>query len=225
MAPVLAALLAIPGPAAAQACVGRPVGGLAAGAVVAEVAHARYDAAAGTEDGARGSDVGAGFWANPRGFLAYSAGYTRRIMAGGDANLARLGIVAELPPSGILPPGGGFCLVSGVSGSWYEPVDPDDRRRTISVPLGIAAGLVIPAGSTTRLYPYLSPQLVLSSTGGGSYPRPADPSSGVGIESGVGFARAAVVGRGRVRVSVPRVGPSRPPFPDLGVGVELGIRF
>lgn len=225
---LLAALLVAPAPAHAQACVGRPIGGLVARALVSEVAHVRYEAAVGAadlEDGATGADVGGGYWANPAGFLAYSVGYARRLMPGTDADVARLGLVAELPTPGILPPGGGLCLTSGVSGSRYDPPDPADERRSVSVPIGIAAGVVVPAGPRTRFYPYVNPRLVLTDSRGGDRPHAADPWSRAAVEAGVGFARAALVGRARVGVSAGGVGTARPPMADLRAGIEAGIRF
>jgi hypothetical protein len=225
--PLLACMLAMPAVTHAQACVGRPIGGLAGRAIVADVAHVRYEEAVGAADvegGASGMDVGAAYWANPGGFIAYSIGYARRLMPGTDSDVARLGLVAELPPTRILPPGGGICLTSGISGSWYAPPDPADERRVISVPLGVAAGFVVPAGPTARFYPYVIPRLVLTDYRGGPT-QPSDPTIRPAVEAGLGFARGPLVGRARVGTALRGVGSARPPLPDLRIGVELGMRF
>lgn len=221
-------MLAIPTVTHAQACAGRGIGGLVGRATVADVAYVRYQEAVGAasvEGGASGTDVGAAYWANPGGFIAYSVAYARRLMPGTDSDVARLGLIAELPWRAILPPGGGICLTAGVSASWYDPADPADERRAISVPLGVAAGFVVPAGPTTRFYPYVHPRLVLTDHRGGEGGRPSDPAVRLGVESGLGFARGPLVGRARAGAALRPVGSARPPQPDLRVGVELGMRF
>lgn len=209
---VLSALSAAT-PAAAQVCLGRPVGGLAARAVVGEAALVRYSGAGGDD----GFDVGAAYWANPRGFIAYSAGYARRMLEGRDGHVARFGLAAELPQTGALPPGASTCFTAGVTGAWFDALEGGGEHDAVSFPIGAAVGFVVPLGPTARLHPYLHPRLVLGDTGDGA----AAPS----IEGGFGFASGPLVGRARVATSFDEAGAYRAPLPDLRAGLELGIRF
>lgn len=214
IAAILVALAAAAAPAAAQVCLGQPVGGLAARAVVGEVALVRYSGA----DGDDGFDIGAAYWANPRGFIAYSAGYARRMLDGRDGHIARLRLAAELPQTAALPPGASTCLTAGVTGAWFDALEGGGEDDAVSFPVGAAVGFLVPLGPTARLHPYLHPQIVLGDTGG-------DGSAAPSIEGGFGFASGALVGRARVVTSFGEAGADRAPLPDLRAGLELGIRF
>lgn len=206
--------LAFPAAASGQACVGRPIGGLAARALVAEIAAVRDGA------GSVGADLGGALWANPGGFTAYSAAYARRTIAGGDAHVAELQLLAELPSGTLLPPGGGLCLTTGLAAAWHDSPDPSGDERAIAFPAGIAAGFVVPMGPTFRVYPYLNPRVLVPGAPGES--RAAVRAA---IEGGFGFARRALVGRLRVARSFGSPDDARPPFPRTRAALELGIRF
>jgi hypothetical protein len=206
--------LAFPAAAFGQACVGRPIGGLAARALVAEIAAVRDSA------GSVGADLGGAFSANPGGFTAYSASYARRAISGGDAHLAELQLLAELPSGALLPPGGGLCLTTGLAAAWHDSPDPAGQKRVIAFPAGIAAGLLVPMGPTFRVYPYLNPGVVVTGTSGESR-----GGARAAIEGGLGFARRAMIGRLRVARSFGSAHGSRPPFPRTRAALELGIRF
>jgi hypothetical protein len=211
---VLLSPLVFPAAASGQACVGRPVGGLAARALLAEIAVVR--------DSARsaGADAGGAFWANPGGFTAYSASYARRTVSGGDAHVAELQLLAELPSANFLPPGGGLCLTTGLAAAWHDSPDSSGEERTVALPAGFAAGMLVPLGPALRVYPYLNPRLVVTGSRG-----EAGGRARASFEGGLGFARRAIVGRVRLARIFGSADGTRPPFPELRAALELGIRF
>lgn len=217
-------------PLAAQSCLGRGVGGLAARAVVAEAARVEYRGAAGS-----GADAGAGYWANPGGPIAYSVGYARRLLDGADPHIARGKIAFEFGAPPRLPPGAGVCITGGVQASLYDEHQHNQSWRIVSVPLGAALGLVIPVSRTTRIYPFIHPSVSLSFHDTRHYGSPETPGSDgelytgplphMVLEVGAGFARGPVVGRLRFGGTHRPVDEAKPPIPDLRAALEMGIRF
>lgn len=222
LAPLL--LLLAPTPAGAQACLGRGIGGLAGHAVVGQAAYASYDLG----DRADGADLGAALWGNPRGLVAYSAGYTRRFMngSGPDLDVAGAMLSAELPRIPLLPPGAGACVTVGGAGAWAADAPPGTELESYSLPLGLAVGLTVPAGPISRLYPYLHPRLVLARADGAAFGFDVEERyTAFALEGGLGFARGPLVGRVRILFGARPDGVGISPLPDLLAGLEAGIRF
>lgn len=181
---------------------------------MAEIAALRDSA------GSVGADLGGAVWSNPDGFTAYSAAYARRTISGGDAHVAELQLLAELPSGALLPPGGGLCLTTGLAAAWHDMPDPAGEKRVVAFPAGIAAGFLVPMGPTFRVYPYLNPRLVVTGPR-----RESRGGAHAAIEGGLGFARRALVGRLRVARSFGSADGARAPFPRTRAALELGIRF
>lgn len=224
-----ALILAAAAPLAAQSCLGRGVGGLAARAVVGEVARVEYRGAAGS-----GTDFGAGYWANPGGPLAYSVAYARRFLDGPDPHTARAELAFEVGSPGWLPPGGGACITGGLEGSVYDMPEHDESWRIVSLPVGLALGFVAPVTRTARIYPFVHPRITFTSSTRRHDPQhsldfgrllPVDPLVRVVVDAGAGLARGPLVGRLRVGGTLRTVGEARPPIPNLRAALEIGIRF
>lgn len=221
---VLAALVLFAAPADAQACLGRPIGGLAGHAVLAQTAYSAYH----LEDRIDGADLGAVYWGNPRGFAAYSAGYTRRFMSGGgpDLDVLHALVAAELPRLAPLPPGSGACLTLSGSGTWIDDQPGGTDLAAYAVPVGLAVGLTVPAGRTSRVYPYLHPQILLARADGEAFGfEVSERYTALVVEGGMGFARGPLVGRATILVGARADGAGIGPVPDLRAGIEAGIRF
>lgn len=211
-------------PAGAQVCIGRPIGGLAGHAAVAQAGYAAYD----LDERLSGVDVGASYWGNPRGFIAYSAGFARRFMegGGGDLDLVRADASAELPALVRLPPGAGGCLTAGAAGAWIRDQLAGTDFSALSLPIGLGFGLTLPAGAEARLHPYLHPQLVFTTSDGEVIGfEVTERYTSVALEAGVGFARGPVVGRLRLLAGDRPEGAGLGPIPDFRGGLEVGIRF
>lgn len=221
---VLLLLLLLPGPTVAQTCLGRAIGGLAGHALVGQLAYSAYQ----LDQRVSGIDLGAAYWGNPRGFAAYSAGYTRRVMreGGPDLDIANARAVAEVPRVPLLPPGAGVCLTAGAAGAWAGDAAGGTDLTAYAFPIGLAIGLTVPAGTAARLYPYLHPQVVVARADGEVFGfEVSERYTALVVEGGAGYARGPFVGRLRVLLG------SRPdaagigPIPDLRAGLEAGIRF
>jgi hypothetical protein len=223
---IAASLMVLAGtaPVAGQVCLGRPIGGLAGHALVAQTAYAVYD----LDERVQGADLGAEYWGNPRGFAAYSAGYTRRFMreGGPDLNIARARLVAELPRIPRLPPGAGACLTAGASGAWAEDAPRGANLTAYAFPLGVAVGMTVPAGATSRVYPYLHPRVAIARGDGEALGFDfSERYTALLVEAGMGYARGPLVGRLRLLLGRRPDGAGIGPIPDLRAGIEAGIRF
>lgn len=205
------------------------MGGLAARAVLGEVARVEHRGTAGS-----GTDFGAGYWANPGGPLAYSVAYARRVLDGPDPHTARAELAFETGAPGWLPPGGGACITVGLEGSVYDVSEHDESWRIVSLPVGVAMGFVVPVTTGSRMYPFVHPRVSFTSTTRRHDPQDplgsprvvaAGPLVRVVVDAGAGIARGPLVGRLRVGGTLRSVGEARPPIPDFRVGLEMGIRF
>lgn len=217
-------LLIAPAPAAAQTCLGRAIGGVAGHAVVGQLAYAAYD----LDQRVNGIDLGAAYWGNPGGFTAYSAGYNRRFMGDGgpDLDVANVRAVAELPRVRPLPPGAGACLTVGAAGARASAGIGGADLTAYAFPIGLAVGLTLPAGPTSRIYPYLHPQVVIARSDGEVFGFEfSERYTALVVEGGMGFARGPLLGRLRILLGGRPDEAGIGPLPDLRAGVEAGIRF
>lgn len=136
--------LALPAAATAQTCVGEPVG--------AGQSSIQFGIGFPAESvtGYRGA-----VRTNPGGPLSYEAGYTYTTFDGVDQKMHTIGGTAEyeLPVSQV-----GVCAATGLS--WSTISDDPTNSSVWEIPLGIAAGHEIPAGSSLFVTPHVMPMVL-----------------------------------------------------------------
>lgn len=217
----LSAGLALAGPAAAQSCVGRPLPATTR-ALLAEVGYAAHRSA--TE--AEGTDLGARYWANPRGVIGYGVGYTRRLPDdGGGINLVKADLTLEPPSPLPLPVPLQFCASIGVDGLFLSAGGEGADYTAYTVPVGVGLGLPLPL-RRAALVAFAVPQLQFTSGSGEISGTGVERSfTSLGLEGGLGLARGPLIGRLVVRYATRPNGAGPAAYPDRGVALEAGVRF
>lgn len=244
IAVALAAVALSVAPAAAQVCLGRGIGGLAARAVVAHAEAVRWDSHPVSGDDPTGTEVGVEYAGNPRAPIAYSVGAGRRILSGDlhDATVAAAELNLLLPQFPGVPQGAGLCATAGVHAAWgagdfaaSSPVDGAAEAEldlnSHAIPIGLALGITLPLTPATRLYPFVAPAAIYTRYPVVTRPPLAAPYTNTrsavvfGIRAGIGLARGRLIARALGSWTDQPDDAAITALPSRAVSLELGLRF
>lgn len=221
LAALAALLLLAPGAARAQGCIGAAVPD-GARALLLGAGTVSYDVGGGTD----GTDLGVAYHANPRGPLAYAAGYDLRTLGESDSRMHVLRSELALRVPRLPLPLLTVCPRTGVVAGRLSDDASGTEYTNLTVPLALVVELPLPLSPRATLVPYAAPQYLWSRTSGTVFNLELDESqSGFGVEAGAAlrFDRVVVTGGFLTSDLGPVLGTAS--VPQQAVFVRAGILF
>lgn len=208
--------------AAAQVCAGRMVPS-GKRSILVNGARSNYRFAT----KATGTDLGASYWDNPDGSLSFSAGFDRRLMDEGPADLNVVHAAALMEAPGLVPGGLALCLSVSAYRSWLVgDLGDGTEYASYALPAGLSLGLPFHPSDAVDAAVFVEPSLlvvradghVLGSSVQESYVAP-------GLAGGVGIGWKTFVGRFRISATSPPEDSGAGPIPHMRTEIGIGVLF